>query len=1012
MLEQPQLIRRKGAILSALFPLILVAAMGVLALPSPVAAQAVSELEPPQNVHKNEGETVLFACTVEGIPLADITSVTLRLHYNDGTNYDNVSLSHAGAVTKGERFEGYYTIPFDYLENSGHQNLKWNIQVDYTGGTIYGPGSGQHVIHVHEASPVTYDINCVFSPTAGGTVTSTNPVTGLTSGDNVTFNYTLNPGWEITSVTFNTGGSESHTNSSVTVTGTTNGGTVTINVAQIDYTVNCVFSPTGGGTVTPPNPVTGLHYGDDVTFYFTVNPGWTVTGATTTSGGTVNLFAARVTVRNITNSGTVTITATQDNYTVNCVINPTEGGTVTSTNPVTNLHYGDNVTFNFSLNSGWSVTGATTTSGGTVSLGSGSVTVTGITNSGTVTVNVQQAPPPTYTVNAVFANPSAGTVTSTNPVTGLHAGDNVTFNFTLNAGWSVTGATTTSGGTVSFTQTSVTVTGITGDGTVTINAIYTPDTYTVNAIFANPAAGTVTSTNPVTGLNAGDNVTFNFTLNTNYYITSVTTTSGGTVSYSSSSVTVTGITGNGTVTIYTAETILGSLVVYLEPSAELLGAGAWKIDGLGGWRKSGDVVTDMNPGVYWIDFLDVDGWKTPKPITVEIFRGKLTEAVVYYVREGVEVGDLQVFIVDNQWQLVIKEGALWRPTGSGFGDHWYHSGDIIYNIPVGTIGLEFLLVPGYILPDLGSADIKPNILNVYTGEYIRPLIVHKADYNGDGTDDLGLFDDIKGKWLIASISKPGKKGVSAAAYTILRKKFGKKYDIPVPGDYNGDGKADLAYYRETTGEWSVLKQFKLEDFGQYRDIPVPGDYNGDGRTDPALFRPTTGEWFLYDVDTQKTTTVKFGKPGDVPVPGNYNGDAAGWTDLGIFNVISGDWRVAIYNVKKEKWIVTKKLRKPTKKMLSVSYGEIGDIPMQADYDGDGTTDHAVYVRGNSAWKIMNQYELEFGNRDMIPVPNDWAGLGRVIPAMFDPKTGKWSAVDDLLSTKFGKKAGLPLMSGR
>jgi hypothetical protein len=52
-----------------------------------------------------------------------------------------------------------------------------------------------------------------------------------------------------------------------------------------------------------------------------------------------------------------------------------------------------------------------------------------------------------------------------------------------------------------------------------------------------------------------------------------------------------------------------------------------------------------------------------------------------------------------------------------------------------------------------------------------------------------------------------------------------------------------------------------------------------------------------------------------------------------------------------------------------------------------------------------------GKRGDVPVPNDWAGLGRVIPAMFSVKSGKWIAVDNLLKAKFGA-GGQPLMSGR
>jgi len=88
-------------------------------------------------------------------------------------------------------------------------------------------------------------------------------------------------------------------------------------------------------------------------------------------------------------------------------------------------------------------------------------------------------------------------------------------------------------------------------------------------------------------------------------------------------------------------------------------------------------------------------------------------------------------------------------------------------------------------------------------------------------------------------------------------------------DYDGDGKADLAVYNETTGWWYYIPSstytLGYSKLGETGYAPVPGDYDGDGKTDLTVYQEASGYWFHILSSTYALSYEKFGEPGYTPV---------------------------------------------------------------------------------------------------------------------------------------------------
>jgi hypothetical protein len=118
---------------------------------------------------------------------------------------------------------------------------------------------------------------------------------------------------------------------------------------------------------------------------------------------------------------------------------------------------------------------------------------------------------------------------------------------------------------------------------------------------------------------------------------------------------------------------------------------------------------------------------------------------------------------------------------------------------------------------------------------------------------------------------------SSLAYSISRQdvyQWGQPGDVPVPADFDGDGRSELAVFRPATGEWLVRYSSMpssgagVYQWGEPGDLPISLDFDGDGKTELTVFRPSTGGVVhpVFLVLVRRADYFQLGSAEDVPLP--------------------------------------------------------------------------------------------------------------------------------------------------
>jgi len=172
--------------------------------------------------------------------------------------------------------------------------------------------------------------------------------------------------------------------------------------------------------------------------------------------------------------------------------------------------------------------------------------------------------------------------------------------------------------------------------------------------------------------------------------------------------------------------------------------------------------------------------------------------------------------------------------------------------------------------------------------------------------------------------------------------------VPVraAGDVDGVGVVDVSsgvWYLRDAGTGDTTSFY----FGNPGDVPIMGDWNGDGVDTPGLYRQSDGYVYLRNSNTEGPADIRFffGDPSDVPLAGDFDGDG--------FDTVS------IYRPSNQTFYVINELGANDGGLgaaeFSYVFGNPGDAPFAGDFDGDGVDTFGLHRESTGLVYFRNSH---------------------------------------------------------